>query len=187
MYTSEGLDITAVTARKLCPRPLWEQVPRIVNAGITRIILREKDLSPDEYTALAERVLKACEDCGAELTIHGFPEAARKLGTERLHMPLPRLTAELCREFGTVGTSVHSGEQLMQAEALGVSYVIAGHIFATDCKRGLEPRGLGFLADICKRTALPVYAIGGITTERLCDIKSAGSVGACIMSAAMKL
>ena len=187
MFTSENFEIIAVTARHLCPRPLWEQIPRIREAGINRVILREKDLSADAYTALAEKVLRTCGECGVTLVIHNFPETARKLGVQNLHMPLPMLTAELCCEFEMVGTSVHSPEQLQTAEQLGEDYVTAGHIFATDCKKGLLPRGTYFLSDICSRTKLPVYAIGGITSDRIPELRQTGAVGACIMSGTMQL
>lgn len=187
MFTSDRFEIVAVTARQLCPRPLWEQIPHIREAGIMRLILREKDLSPDAYTTLAERVLRACEDCGVTLVIHNFPETARKLQIPTLHMPLMQLSAELCREFKTVGASIHSTEQLQQAERLGADYVTAGHIYATDCKKGLPPRGAAFLQDICSQTKLPVYAIGGITMDKLPELQKAGAAGACIMSGAMQL
>ena len=185
MFTFEGMKIIAITARNLCPCPLWEQIPRIRETGITRVILREKDLSAPEYTALAERIWKACTDCGLQLTIHKYPDAARKLGISSLHMSLPLLTAELCREFNTVGTSIHSIEQLRQAELLGADYVTAGHIFATDCKKGVPPRGIPFLKEVCDNAAIPVYASGGITVERLSEIRQAGAAGACMMSSVM--
>ena len=187
MYTYDGLEIIAVTARQLCPRPLWEQIPRIREAGITRVILREKDLTSDEYTALAERVLRACEDCGVRLTIHTFPDTARKLGIKTLHIPLSLLTGKLCGEFETVGTSVHSLEQLKQAESLGADYVTAGHIFSTDCKKDLPPRGLEFLISMCANSSVPIYAIGGITADKFPGIKRAGAAGAYVMSGAMKM
>lgn len=49
-----------------------------------------------------------------------------------------------------------------EAEQLGASYLTAGHIYATDCKRGLPPRGLGFLKEVCREVSIPVYGIGGI-------------------------
>lgn len=187
MFTSENFEIIAVTARDLCPRTLWEQIPHIREAGITRVILREKNLSADDYTILAEKVLRACEDCGVTLTLHSFPQAARKLGISSLHMPLQWLNERICSEFEMVGTSVHSTGQLQTAEQLGADYVIAGHIFATDCKKGLPPRGTSFLSNICSQTKLPVYAIGGITSLRIPELRQAGAAGACIMSRAMQL
>lgn len=187
MFISDNFEIIAVTARNLCSRPLWEQIPYIREAGITRVILREKDLSPDDYTILAERVLRACTEYEIQLTIHNFPETARNLGISSLHMPLPLLTKKLCSEFETVGTSVHSLEQLQLAETFGADYVTAGHIYATDCKKGLAPRGTEFLRDLCSRTELPVYAIGGITADKLSELQQTGTAGACIMSSAMQL
>lgn len=176
-----------MTARNLCPRPLWEQIPHIRQAGIRRVILREKDLSADAYTMLAEKVLLACEGNDVTLVIHNFPNTARKLGVQNLHMPLPLLTAELCSKFETVGTSVHSIEQLKQAESCGADYVTAGHIFATDCKKGMPPRGISFLRDICAHSSVPIYAIGGIRANNLSLIAETGAVGACIMSGTMLL
>ena len=187
MCLFEGKNIIAVTARSLCPRPLWEQIPRLRDAGITRVILREKDLSSDEYLSLAEKVLRACDACGVELTLHSFPEAAENLGVNRLHMPLPLLGSDLSRSFPILGTSVHSTVQLKQAESLGVTYVTAGHVFPTDCKKDLPARGIRFLSGICSDTDLPVYAIGGITPENLPEVLACGAKGACNMSSAMRL
>ena len=63
-------------------------------------------------------------------------------------MPLDLLEKDLYRCFPNLGTSVHSIGQLRKAESFGVSYVTAGHIFTTDCKKDLAPRGLGFLSDV---------------------------------------
>ena len=186
MSTYNGLDIIAVTARRLCPRLLWEQIPYIAQAGIGKVMLREKDLSPDEYAPLAEKVCRACEGCGVTLIIHHFTQTARALGIKNIHLPLPELTEELCEEFDRVGTSIHSAEQLTAAQKLGADYVTAGHIFPTQSKEGLPPRGLAFLSDICRRSPLPVYAIGGIDIDKLPFIALAGAFGACMMSAAMR-
>ena len=75
--------VIAISQRHICPRPLEEQVYRIAENGISRLILREKDLAEEEYLRLAERVLSSCERCGVELTIHNFPNAARELGIDR--------------------------------------------------------------------------------------------------------
>ena len=64
--------------------------------------------------------------------------------------------------FKVIGTSVHSVEDAIKAEQLGATYMTAGHIFATDCKKGLPPRGLDFLKNVCDAVEIPVYAIGGI-------------------------
>ena len=87
------------------------------------------------------------------------------------------------------GSSVHSVEDALKAESLGADYLTAGHIYTTDCKKGLPPRGLEFLENVCKAVKIPVYAIGGIHpgTGQLNEIMEHGSAGGCIMSDMMKI
>ena len=84
-----------------------------------------------------------------------------------------------------LGASCHSVEDAKLAEKLGCTYIIAGHIYNTDCKKGLEGRGTDFLKSVVDVVQIPVYAIGGIKPGNYTEIKSAGASGACIMSSAM--
>lgn len=68
---------------------------------------------------------------------------------------------------------------------MGCTYITAGHIFETDCKRGLPGRGLEFLREVCRAVTIPVYAIGGIEPKRMAEIFAAGAAGACVMSGPM--
>ena len=68
------------------------------------------------------------------------------------------------------------------AEKLDVEYVIAGHIFKTDCKKDVPPRGINFLKEICNNTDLPVYAIGGINLDNMKLCFEAGADSVCMMS-----
>ena len=101
--------------------------------------------------------------------------------------------------FKIIGTSVHSVEDAIKAEQLGATYMTAGHIFATDCKKGLPPRGLAFLKNVCNAVQIPVYAIGGINiasnddndsdlnVPRLAEVMECGAAGGCIMSGMMRV
>lgn len=180
---SDNFDkIICVTNRKLCPIPLDEQLELLAKKGISRVILREKDLPDEEYAALAKRVLGVPK---IELFIHNFPSVAQELSVKKIHLPLAKLTQEICAEFETVGASVHSVEEAVLAEKFGAAYVTAGHIFATDCKKGVPPRGLEFLENVCKSVKIPVYAIGGITRENMRLALETGAAGVCVMSGLM--
>ena len=174
--------IICVTNRKLCAKPLEEQLAFLVKKGISRVILREKDLPEEEYAALAKRALGVPE---IELFIHNFPNVARELSVKKIHLPLAKLTREICAEFDVVGASVHSAEEAVEAEKLGASYVTAGHIFTTDCKKDVPPRGLEFLENVCKSVQIPVYAIGGISRGNMHLALEAGAAGVCVMSGLM--
>ena len=81
--------------------------------------------------------------------------------------------------FDHVGVSTHSPEEASQAQRLGASHIFAGHIFPTDCKKGLEPRGLDFLDKMCRVSSLPVYAIGGIYLDRVDQVLARGAQMVC--------
>ena len=87
-----------------------------------------------------------------------------------------------------IGCSIHSVEEAIMAEKLGASYITAGHIYATDCKKGLAPRGLDFLENVVRSVSIPVYAIGGIDIEgdRRKEVMIRGAAGSCIMSGMMR-
>ena len=156
--------VIAVTNRKLCNRPFTEQLERVCRHHPRALILREKDLSEHEYELLAEQVLEICRTHDVPCILHTYTEVARRLGCSRIHLPLPlfRKEASSLGDFSLVGTSVHSVEDAIEAEKLGASYLTAGHIYVTDCKKGLPPRGTGFLREVCLQVSVPVYAIGGI-------------------------
>ena len=50
-------DILCVTSRSLCREDFLTRLERIAAAGPAGVILREKDLPPEDYRALAERAL----------------------------------------------------------------------------------------------------------------------------------
>ena len=60
-------DIMAVTNRRLCGRPFLEQIERICALRPAAVILREKDLTPEEYGRLGAQVLEVCRAWGVDL------------------------------------------------------------------------------------------------------------------------
>lgn len=165
------------------------QLKKIAQSGADALILRAKELDEEEYTDLAERVLEIFKGSSTEVILHSFVGAAKKLGVNSIHLPLGLLrdmSDEDKARFETIGASCHSVEEAAEAERLGVSYITAGHIFETDCKKGLAGRGLGFLGEVCKRVEIPVYAIGGIGAGNAFDVKKTGAAGVCVMSGFMK-
>lgn len=181
----------AVTNRTLSRRPFLEQIEEICRYHPYALILREKDLIEEEYAQLAKGVIEICEREHVLCILHTHMAVAQKLGCSAIHVPFPLLkecTEQLCR-FSVVGTSVHSVEEAILAEKLGATYLIAGHIFETDCKKGVPPRGIPFLHQVCQAVSLPVYGIGGVKLdeEQQAEVIQCGAKGICVMSGVMKL
>ena len=182
-------DILCVTNRSLCKEDFLQRVEKIAACRPKGIILREKDLTKEEYKKLAEQVCKLCERYEVPCMLHSFADVAIELGAENIHLPLHMLRGmdEKKKErFKEIGASCHSAEEAQEAEKLGCTYITAGHVFATDCKKGLPPRGLTFLQAVCQSVSIPVYAIGGIGSENIDSVRKTGAKGACIMSGLMK-
>lgn len=178
-----------ITNRKLVKGDFCEQIKRVLQKEPDMLVLREKDLSEAEYEALAKEVKTLCENSSTALVLHSFPAVAGRLGIRRLHMPLSAMlsmTAEEKRYFTGLGVSVHSLQDALLAEKNGASYLTAGHIFLTDCKKGVPARGLSFLKDVCQSVNIPVYAIGGIHEDNIRDCIRQGAAGVCMMSEYME-
>jgi len=84
-----------------------------------------------------------------------------------------------------LGCSVHSIETAREAEMLGAERLIFGHIFETNCKPGVEPRGLEALNQVCAAVSIPVIAIGGIKPASVGRVLASGAFGVAIMSGIM--
>lgn len=181
-------DILCVTNRKLCQEDFLARIERIAACHPAGIILREKDMKLEDYKEMAAAVMEICEQHGVKCILHSFTDVAISLHADAIHLPL-HLLREMSQEqkahFTILGASCHSVEDAWQAQALGCTYITAGHVFETDCKKGLPGRGLDFLQNVCTAVDIPVYGIGGIDADNIALVRNAGASGACLMSSLM--
>lgn len=182
--------LVAFSSRKLCRGSLLEQIDTIAEKKKPdMLVLREKDLSEDEYEVLARKVIKKCEEHGIECILHNFIDVAIKINYKKIHLPLKVLkdNRDKIEFFEKIGVSTHSVEEAVLAERLGADYITAGHVFETDCKKGLKPRGVEFLNKVCNSVHIDVYALGGINEENMDEALRAGADGVCLMSGLMRM
>ncbi|WP_303871501.1 thiamine phosphate synthase [Acetobacterium wieringae] len=179
--------LICITNQKLCQDDFLSRIEEIAKGQPHAIMLREKDLSEPDYRELAINVKEICDRYRVRLIINHNLEIAEELKVEAVQVSIHdiRRECEAIRNFKQVGVSVHSVEQAREAEVWGADYLIAGHIFPTDCKKGLPARGLIFLKEVCNAVAIPVFAIGGISEVNYKITLMAGAKGVCIMSEAM--
>lgn len=172
--------IICVTDRRSSKEDLFTRIEKIASARPDRIMFRDKDSSDEDYLKAAFKLLEIGKKYSVPCTMYRRMDI---FGSIHMTMPMLRNTPQKdtqCLEL--IGASVHSVDEAVEAEQWGVDYVIAGHIFATDCKKGLAPRGLDFLKQVCNAVKIPVYAIGGINADNINSVAQAGASGACIMS-----
>lgn len=179
------------------------KIERALQQKPDALILREKDLTEEEYERLAVVVLRLCHHYNVKCFLNNFVKSAIRLKAHRIQLSISRfleLTASERDAFSEIIVSVHSVDEALLAESKGADAIIAGHIFSTDCKKGVPPRGLAFLSDVCQAVTIPVYAIGGIHMKKRQEDKlivagdctasqciEAGAAGVCMMSEYMKV
>lgn len=178
--------LICVTNRTICQGDYLDRIKQLAQGKPYAIMLREKDLSLNDYEELAGKVKELCDLYSTPLIINQHITTAAKLKLTKIHLSMSdlRLYQRQAREF-RFGASVHSVPEAKEAQGLGASYVIAGHIFSTDCKKGVPPKGLSFLKEVCASVTIPVFAIGGITKDNVKDITKTGAKGICVMSESM--
>lgn len=178
--------VIVVTNRKLCTDNFVLRVREILSAEPFEVMLREKDLSDDKYCQLAKEIVADNNGYKKVLALNR-PEIALELGIENVHLTMQQLMEHGRPSFiKRAGVSVHSAEEAETAQKLGADYLIAGHIYATDCKKGVPPRGIEFFRGVCESVDIPVFAIGGISENNFNEPLENGGTGVCLMSEFMK-
>ena len=200
------IKLNIISNRKLCENEnLEKQIEKIFSAYEKKIILenfdivsltlREKDLNKNEYLKLIEEIYPICQKYKINLILHQNYDLNldEKYNIEGIHLSYSifkslnqNIKAELIKKYKRIGVSIHSLEEAKDVESLGASYVIAGHIFKTDCKKGLEPRGLKFIEDLSSALSIPIFAIGGIDEKKSLSVIDSGAFSVCMMSNLMK-
>ena len=174
--------VIAVTNRNLCNDCFAERVHKILSAEPFLVILREKDLSDSEYEKLAGEIISGNAKYKSILSLNR-PRIAAKLGIENVHLTIHDLMKNGRPErIKRLGVSVHSADEAKEAQNLGADYLIAGHIYATDCKKGVPPRGIDFLREVVSSVQTPVFSIGGICEHNFREPLENGAKGVCLMS-----
>ena len=171
-----------VTNRKLCKENFLDRIESICKLHVGAILLREKDMSEAEYEKLYVKVSQICKQYEVPCIVHSFKKVALKYNNPYFHAPIHQLDGSEKNHFLYVSASCHSLEEVKLAEKLGCKYVIAGHIFSTNCKKGLPGRGVEFLNTLRNSTHIPVFAIGGIHPQTLRYVEDP----VCIMSGWMQ-
>lgn len=174
----------AITNRKLTNNIL-RQIEILNSSDYRYIILREKDLLQNEYTALAKKAIEISN----KIILHTFIGTALELNYKKIHLPFPLFvkSTDIIKDFEIKGVSTHSIDEALTCQIYGADYITYSHIFETDCKKGLEPNGLKKLEEICKAVDIPVYALGGINEKNALSCIKAGASGVCMMSESMRL
>jgi len=158
-----------------------EQVVVLSSCGATIIQLREKIDPPLKFFGQAESAVRVARDLGAKIIINDRVDIALAVKADGVHLGQEDLPPDAARRIlggdAVIGFSTHSLKQARLAAQMPVDYVAIGPIFSTTSKQSANsPVGLDGLARVREALgAIPLVAIGGITSENIGAVIRAGA------------
>lgn len=175
---------------------LKDKVREVFSAGVDFVQVREKDLQGGALAALVEELAQIRTATArvrlpdssrnphrqaARLLVNERLDVARTCGADGLHLPADSLPVAAARKYvgkdWIVGASCHSAEEVERAASEGADHVLVAPVFDTASKPGMRPMGLEQFAEICRRSPIPVFALGGISLQNARYCVEAGASG----------
>ena len=172
-------------------RPGPSVVRETLRAGTRFIQLREKDLATRQLLSLAQDIRIEAHEHQALMLINDRVDIAKATGADGVHLRTDSLPIQQARQVlgpqALIGKSTHSLCEALTAEAEGADFLVCGPIFDTPSKRSYgPPLGLTVLTDVCQHCTLPIFAIGGMTPERIQGVRDCGAYGVALISAILE-
>lgn len=166
-----------------------EWIARLLEAGVTTIQLRIKDLPDEQVEADIAAAIALGKRYQARLFINDYWRLAIKHDAYGVHLGQEDLDttdlAAIHRAGLRLGVSTHDDAELARAIAVKPSYIALGHIFPTQTKEmPSEPQGLAELRrHVSGLQEFPTVAIGGISIERVPAVLACGVGSVAVVSA----
>ena len=132
-----------------------------------------------ELALSARRLVSLARPPEAAVFISGRADIAAAVGGHGVQLGTSDLMPADARRIlprGWIGRSVHTVEEAAAAVAEGADFLVVGSIYRTATHPEREPTGPELVTKAA-RLGVPVIAIGGVTTERVAELKEAGAYG----------
>jgi len=181
------LKIIAVTNDQLIVSDLVNRIIAIQHQ-IDFVILREKSKSDNELFQIITKLKMNGFDMN-KIIVHNRADIAFITGITKVQLPSYSLPLkELKLSFPTLsfGQSIHSYEEAKRACANHADWLLYGHIYETNSKPNIRPRGIDELVQIAQHLPIPVYAIGGIKNKHITELKQYKIAGVAMKSTFFK-
>ena len=148
-----------------------EKVETACRSGVTIIQLREKNLTTNQYYQLAKQVKEITDAYQVPLIIDDRLDVCLAVDAAGLHIGDDELPVSVARQVlgpdKILGVTAKTVKRALEAEEGGADYLGTGAIFPTTTKKNAPITLISTLKTICQRVAIPVVAIGGLTSENI--------------------
>lgn len=167
---------------------LQDVLNQAVRGGAALVQIREKDLSAGELFHLTKELKEVVKQSNGKILINDRLDIALSLGLDGVHLgqsgfPVKEARKMMPREM-LLGVSTHSLSEAINAERDGADFITFGPVYPTPSKiKYGAPVGLNALTQVLQRVTIPIFAIGGISLEKIAIIKGLGCNRVAVISA----
>ena len=162
-----------------------EKVETACRSGVTIIQLREKNLTTNQYYQLAKQVKEITDAYQVPLIIDDRLDICLAVDAAGLHIGDDELPVSIARQVlgpdKILGVTAKTVKRALEAEEGGANYLGTGAIFPTTTKENAPITLISTLKTICQRVAIPVVAIGGLTSENIDQLMGTGIAGVAVV------
>ena len=162
-----------------------EKVETACRLGVTIIQLREKKLTTNQYYQLAKQVKEITDTYQVPLIIDDRLDVCLAVDAAGLHIGDDELPVSVARQVlgpdKILGVTAKTVERALEAETSGADYLGTGAIFPTTTKENAPITLISTLKTICQTVAIPVVAIGGLTSENIDQLAATGIAGVAVV------
>ena len=162
-----------------------EKVETACRSGVTIVQLREKNLTTNQYYHLAKQVKEITDAYQVPLIIDDRLDVCLAIDAAGLHIGDDELPVSVARKVlgpeKILGVTAKTVNRALEAETLGADYLGTGAIFPTTTKENAPITLISTLKTICQTVAIPVVAIGGLTSENIDQLIGTGIVGVAVV------
>ena len=162
-----------------------EKVEMACRSGVTIIQLREKNLTTNQYYQLAKQVKEITDAYQVPLIIDDRLDICLAVDAAGLHIGDDELPVSVARRVlgpeKILGVTAKTVKRALEAETWGAEYLGTGAIFPTTTKENAPITLISTLKTICQTVAIPVVAIGGLTSENIDQLIGTGIAGVAVV------
>ena len=162
-----------------------EKVETACRSGVTIVQLREKNLTTNQYYQLAKEVKEITDAYQVPLIIDDRLDVCLAVDAAGLHIGDDELPVSVARQVlgpeKILGVTAKTVKRALEAEEEGADYLGTGAIFPTTTKKNAPITLISTLKTICQRVAIPVVAIGGLTSENIDQLIGTGIAGVAVV------
>lgn len=162
-----------------------EKIETACRSGVTIVQLREKNLTTNQYYQLAKEVKEITDAYQVPLIIDDRLDVCLAVNAAGLHIGEDELPVSVARQVlgpdKILGVTAKTVKRALEAEESGADYLGTGAIFPTTTKENATITLISTLKTICQRVAIPVVAIGGLTSENIDQLIGTGIAGVAVV------